>query len=317
MTFAPGQAAEHLVGTDRVQGGEALVDEDGDVHCTVCAVGSTVVGRRESGGGTPPARPRARAGTRGASSRGCRSRRQRRPPRSAPRCPRAAGGRPPAAPARRNAPGVTPVSARKRGRSGAGSCGPARPSPRPSRSAADMLDDVALDLAQRLALRLWAASVALNCDWLPGRRRNSTSGERSAAPRRDRGPPPQARARGPSRRSRRPRSRSARRAGRSARGRRAPRMRAASSAAAAQWVVARRPSSRPAAASRKAPVQTEAVRLAPDAAGDPLEQRAVAGRLRGRPARHDQRVDRRGRIGMAASGVTVRPLEVRSGIRRG
>ncbi len=38
-----------------------------------------------------------------------------------------------------------------------------------------VLEDVALNLAQRLARGLPArTSVALNCDWLPGRRRNST-----------------------------------------------------------------------------------------------------------------------------------------------
>ena len=30
--LCPGQSAQHLIGPDRVEGGEPVVDEDGDVH---------------------------------------------------------------------------------------------------------------------------------------------------------------------------------------------------------------------------------------------------------------------------------------------
>ncbi len=98
----------------------------------------------------------------------------------------------------------------------------------------------------------------------PGRPRGGAgrrSGARSCWPARRRGRGAGCAGRGPGRR-RRPRS-SARRP-RRCRGRRARRRRAGSraarSAASRQWVVARRPSSTPAAASANAPVQIETIR---------------------------------------------------------
>ena len=39
VTLAPGSAAEHLVGPDRVERGEAVVEDDRDVHVTVSLLG--------------------------------------------------------------------------------------------------------------------------------------------------------------------------------------------------------------------------------------------------------------------------------------
>ena len=93
-----GQAAEHLVGPDRVERGEAVVEEDRDVHLVLlfrclevgawrpratrsAAMPTTRCG---SGGGTRPGPTCERAQERAAHRLGaCRSRRRRRPPRSA------------------------------------------------------------------------------------------------------------------------------------------------------------------------------------------------------------------------------------------
>ena len=178
-----GEPAEHLVGPDGVERGEAVVKDDRDVHVTVSFVGVLAAAgacaadspwRRESAGDTRLGRRAACEGTRGASSPRYRSRSWRRRRRAAPPCPPAAGAQPRGALARRSGRASRRSRRGRRARSDAGSCARARPSPRREWSPAT--SSMTSRWISRSGSR-WgccAMSVALNCDWLPGRRRNST-----------------------------------------------------------------------------------------------------------------------------------------------
>ena len=89
--------------------------------------------------------------------------------------------------------------------------------------------------------------------------------------------------------------------------------RRASASQPAQCVVARRPSSRPAAASRKAPVQTPAVRRErPPALRSGQEGLVVLQRADAGAARHDERVDRPAQRGQRGVGHRDAPLRRRA-----
>ena len=106
----------------------------------------------------------------------------------------------------------------------------------------------------------WAASWALNCAWPPGRFTNRTSQRAASSATPGRGPPRPARARGPSRGHARGGADVAVADEDRVRLDRDGRIALGEIGARGQWVVARRPSRRPARASRKAPVQTEVTR---------------------------------------------------------
>ena len=123
-TRGAGQAREHLVRPDGVEGGEAVVERDRDVHGGLLVVGGQAAKRSAVGGG---ARRRAAGRTRAASSRRCRSRSGARRPRSAPRPISSASAR--ALDAQRlDVRGGRHARSRagRRGRSCAGSCTRAR-----------------------------------------------------------------------------------------------------------------------------------------------------------------------------------------------
>ncbi len=160
---------------------------------------------------------------------------------------------------------------------------------------------------------VWAASWTLNCAWFPGRRRNTTrwramvraaSRPRSSSTRaRARSMPavtPAEVAMGPSRTYTGSGSISA--AGWSR----------ASWSQYAQWVVARRPSSRPASASTAAPVHTETSRPAPGPCSRTQSTRRGSGAREPVPP-GTRRTSGAGAVARDVSGTRVRPLVVRTG----
>ena len=183
---------------------------------------------------------------------------------AARRCPRGGGARPRAGRGRRTGRAACRPRRRRRGRTGAGTGWPARRGPRRRGRRRDARRSTAGPRAAARGSATWAESWALNCDWLPGRRRNTTRWRATASA------------------TSRPRSSSTRASARSmpavtpAEVATLPSLmkigsgstvtsgyRAASSAQYAQWVVTRLPCSSPAAASRNAPVQTDAIRSRP------------------------------------------------------
>ena len=169
-----GDAAEDVVGADGVQRGEAVVEQDGDLHGWAPRVRGRAPGTG-SGGGTRPARRRGRARRRGAWSRSSRTRTRARRRRWAPRCPRGGDERPRRARARRSAAGVSPTSARKRRAKWRGlmATRSAMASTERSPSGWSSIHCCRSRMASRSAN--WEASWAENWDWPPGRRRKSTS----------------------------------------------------------------------------------------------------------------------------------------------
>ncbi len=186
LTCRARQAAEHLIGPDRVERGEAVIQDDRDVHCwPPCSAGMWIVALLIALTRPPASGLKAAAVLRrcdleradeGAAHR-------------LGRAEAAAGGdrrdrlggllEPPARGLQAHALDVAAPASRRsplgtRARSGAGSCAPVRPSPRPSARPRRARAPSAGSRAAARARAAGRASVALNCDWLPGRRRNST-----------------------------------------------------------------------------------------------------------------------------------------------
>ena len=110
-----GQPGQDLVGADRVERGQAVEQEEDDLHGGASIVG----GRRRTARGTRAGPGRRRGRTRGAGTRACRSRRPRRRRRSTAAWSRAGGARSRAGPARRRPPAAARPRPGRRARSGA------------------------------------------------------------------------------------------------------------------------------------------------------------------------------------------------------
>ena len=260
----PGRRCSTSYGPIDVERGDAVEDEAGDVHGCSSLVASWTPGP----GGSDLGTRRGLAPTRRANARrmrldACRSRRRGRSSSTA---------RPVVSSRRRAtstrtvstyAAGVHPTSSRNTRAKWRGLIATRAASRSTRVVVVGMLDDPRLQLAERIALGDLRAELRAELR-LPARplHEHHELARGHAARRRGRDRRRRARARGPCPRSRRPTSTRCRRARRSGRGRRSTSgyMRGEQSSHARQCVVARRPSSTPAAASRNAPVHTDATR---------------------------------------------------------
>ena len=183
-------------------------------------------------------------------------------------------------------------------------CGALRRARRPTRSASRLSVIHACSSRSGARAAACACSPALNCAWPPGRRTKSTSLRATSSARAG----PRSSSTSASARSMPAVTPAEVRIGPSATkigsGSTVTAGKARASASHhAQCVVARRPSSSPARASRKAPVQTEATRRARGAAsGDPADEQVVGRSRRACPRRRRRRACRAGRGRRRARG---------------
>ena len=278
VTVDGGDALEHLVGADGVEGGElggtggwppaadrscgSPLAAPADPETAAIAVGRDVESALE---GPPQGLGRAEAAPWGDDLEGVR------------RWSPAPVGPPRAGPAPRTGPGSPPPRRRRPGRSGARSWRPPRPAPatggpRPGPTPPASCTARTADRSAR-----GTHTGEANWVWPPGRwQEHHQPPGHGLGHHHRRGRPPPGPGPGRCQRSRRHWSSTCRPAGRWGRRRPEGGYSAASCSADAQWVVTRRPSSSPASAARKAPVHTRGHPSAPGCGGgDPGHQCGV------------------------------------------